>query len=117
MDAETKRPCARLRDTDRESFAASVSGDPAMVFMFRMASILPMVRASYPLRPAAGLLLDTPRGRTKSARLSMHDLIGKPEHPFSGSCENARKMRAQTVLNDECYAFRAGPCNAPRPSA
>src|ERR1700726_2705625 len=59
MDAETKRPCARLPDTDRESFAASVSGDPAMVFMFRMASILPMVRASYPLRPAAGLLLDT----------------------------------------------------------
>src|ERR1700736_1077196 len=59
MDAETKRPCARLPDTDRESFAASVSGDPAMVFMFRMASILPMVRASYPVRPAAGLLLDT----------------------------------------------------------
>src|SRR5450432_3772088 len=67
-DAETKRPCARLRDTDRESAAASVSGDPAMVFLFRMASILPMVRASYPLRPAAGLLLDTPRGPTKSAR-------------------------------------------------
>jgi len=41
------------------------SGDPAMVFMFRMASILPMVRASYPLRPAAGLLLDTPRGHFK----------------------------------------------------
>src|SRR5450432_3149744 len=81
-DAETKRPCARLRDTDRESFAASVSGDPAMVFLFRMASILPMVRASYPLRPAAGLLLDTPRGRTKSARWSVHDLIGKPEHRF-----------------------------------
>jgi hypothetical protein len=38
----------------------SASGDPAMVFVFRMASILPMVRASYPLRPAAGLLLDTP---------------------------------------------------------
>src|ERR1700694_3921433 len=69
MDAETKRPCARLRDTDRESFAASASGDPAMVFMFRMASILPMVRASYPLRPAAGLLLDT----------LAHDPLRKPE--------------------------------------
>src|SRR6202045_773098 len=69
MDAETKRQCARLPDTDRESFAASVSGDPAMVFMFRMASILPMVRASYPLRPAAGLLLDT----------IAHDLLRKPE--------------------------------------
>src|ERR1700676_1973253 len=68
-DAETKRPCARLRDTDRESFAASVSGDPAMVFMFRMASILPMVRVSYPLRPGAGLLLDT----------ITHDLLRKPE--------------------------------------
>src|ERR1700688_4966336 len=67
-DAETKRPCARLRDTDRERFAVAVSGDPAMVFMFRMASILPMVRASCPLRPAAGLLLDTPRGPTRSAR-------------------------------------------------
>src|SRR5674476_546679 len=50
-DAETKRPCARLRDTDRESFAVPASGDPAMVLMFRMASILPMVRASYPLSP------------------------------------------------------------------
>jgi hypothetical protein len=68
-DAETKRPCARLRDTERENVAASVSGDPAMVFMFRMASILPMVRASYPLRPAAGLLLDTPRGHFKARAL------------------------------------------------
>ncbi len=55
---ETQKPCARLRDADRGHAAASVSGDPAMVFVFRMASILPMVRASCPLRPAAGLLLD-----------------------------------------------------------
>jgi hypothetical protein len=40
-----------------------------MVFVFRMASILPMVRASYPLRPAAGLLLDTPRGHFKARAL------------------------------------------------
>src|SRR3981081_3305696 len=32
-----------------------------MVFRFRMASILPMVRAPCPLTPAAGLRLDTPR--------------------------------------------------------
>jgi hypothetical protein len=46
-------------------FAVSTSGDPAMVFIFRMASILPMVRASCPLHPAAGLRLDTPRGHFK----------------------------------------------------
>src|ERR1700682_5885144 len=85
-DVETKRPCARLRDADRESLAVRASGDPAMVFMFRMASILPMVRASNPLRPAAGLLLDTPRGRTTSARWLTHDRIGRPENHSSGSC-------------------------------
>src|ERR1700726_2369981 len=63
---ETQRPCARLRDA---ALSRSAPGDPAMVFMFRMASILPMVRASYPLRPAAGLLLDT----------IAHDLLRKPE--------------------------------------
>src|ERR1700682_6217932 len=64
-DAETKRPCARLLDADRESFAVSASSDPAMVLRFRMASILPMVRASCPLHPAAGSRLDTPRGHYK----------------------------------------------------
>jgi hypothetical protein len=38
--------------------AVTESGDPAMVLVLRMTSILPMVRASCPLRPAAGLLLD-----------------------------------------------------------
>src|SRR5208337_3224194 len=31
--------------------------------------------------------------------------------------KRAREMRAQTVLNGECCAFRAAPCNAPHPSA
>jgi hypothetical protein len=53
-----------------------------------------MVRASNPLRPAAGLLLDTPRGCFEDPRVTKHDLIGKPEKRFPGSCENARKMRA-----------------------
>jgi hypothetical protein len=35
---QNKKPCARWRDAERN--AASVSGDPAMVFNFRMASIL-----------------------------------------------------------------------------
>src|SRR5579872_1746906 len=53
---ETRKPCARWLDTDPRS----ASGDPAMVFTLRMASILPIVRARCPSRPAAGLLL----GRT-----------------------------------------------------
>jgi hypothetical protein len=59
--------------------ANPASGDPAMVSMSRMASILPMVRASRPLRPAAGLRLD----------VVAHDLLRKPEHHFSGSCIGA----------------------------
>jgi hypothetical protein len=59
-------------ETLGESVAVPASSDPAMVFMFRMASILPMVRASYPLRPAAGLLLD----------LLVHDHLRKPEATF-----------------------------------
>src|ERR1700694_2859553 len=72
-DAKTKRPCARLRDAERESVAVPASGDPAMVLMFRMASILPMVRASCPLSPsrriAAGHAARTsqsPRAKTRA---------------------------------------------------
>src|SRR6202023_3070037 len=72
-DAETKRPCARLRDADRESFAVSASSDPAMVLMFRMASILSMVRASCPLSPSrriatghAARTLRSPRAKTRA---------------------------------------------------
>jgi hypothetical protein len=49
---KTQKPCARLRDADREYAAVSASGDPAMVFKSKMASILPMVRAFYPLSPS-----------------------------------------------------------------
>jgi hypothetical protein len=66
---KTQRPRARLRDVAR--VAASASGDPAMAFEFEMAAILPMVRASRPSCPAAGLLLSVftrashaPRDRT-----------------------------------------------------
>src|ERR1700682_1004091 len=78
-DAETKRPCARLPDVDRESFAASASGDTGMVLMFRMASTLPMVRASCPLHPAAGLRLD----------VIAHDRLRKPETTFRNHAPRA----------------------------
>src|ERR1700683_4174855 len=59
-------------------------------------------------RPAAGLLLD----------VLAHDRLRKPEFDFR---KNMRKTRAtcarELQLNDECCAFRAAPCNAPRPSA
>ncbi|KRR03938.1 hypothetical protein CQ12_23985 [Bradyrhizobium jicamae] len=42
------------------AFARSASGDPAMVFIFRMASILSAVTGTLPC-PAAGLLLDVCR--------------------------------------------------------
>src|SRR5258708_35442884 len=76
---ETQRPCARLRDADRNM--RSASGDPAMVFIFRMAAILSVVRAPCPLCPAAGLLLDV---------LSM--IFRKTGIHFSGSCSCLRMI-------------------------
>src|SRR5882672_12759771 len=117
MDVETKRPCARLRDAEREAFAIRASGDPAMVFMFRMASILPMVRASNPLRPAAGLLLDTPRGCFEGPHVTKHDLNRKTGKSGIPNHAKTRARCARDGLSGECCAFRAKPCSAPRPSA
>src|ERR1700750_2694061 len=116
-DVETKRPCARLRDAERENLAVPASGDPAMVSMFRMASILPMVRASNPLRPAAGLLLDTPRGCLEDPRVTKHDRNRKTGKNGIPHPAKTRARCARNVLNGECCAFRARPCSAPRPSA
>jgi hypothetical protein len=49
---KTQKPCARLRDAERDDVAVGASGDPAMAFKSKMASILPMVRAFYPLSPS-----------------------------------------------------------------
>jgi hypothetical protein len=53
--SKTQKPCARLRDVDR---IKSASGDPAMVLMFRMASILSLITGTVPVtssgRIAAG---------------------------------------------------------------
>src|ERR1700691_1599971 len=80
------------------------SGDPAMVFMFRMASILPMVRASYPLRPAAGLLLDTPRTFQSPRAGGRMILIGK-RRSFSRPCENARKKARELCSTANVVLF------------
>jgi hypothetical protein len=63
------------------AIARSASGDPAMVFVFWMASILSVVTGILP-RPAAGLLLDVLR-MIVSEKFGVR-LCGR-------SCENARK--------------------------
>src|ERR1700709_1323913 len=76
---KTQKPCARLRDAERDDVAIGASGDPAMAFKSKMASILPMVRAFYPLSPsrriAAGHAARTFQGprvntRAKNARVN-----------------------------------------------
>src|SRR5258708_33775482 len=47
-----QKPCGRLRGAERDDVAISASGDPGMAFKSEMASILPMVRAFYPLSPS-----------------------------------------------------------------
>src|ERR1700761_1999608 len=87
--SKTQKPCARLRDADLD--AGSASGDPAMVFMSRMASILSGSTGTCPFRPAAGLLLDD----------VAHDRFQKPRQGF----EIMRK-RAQTGARDLQYQRR-----------
>jgi hypothetical protein len=84
---------------------ASASGDPAMVFIFRMASILSSRTGTLPVMPsgriAAGRLLSLILVRKTGVPLFRnhalaHDRPRKSESAFlSGkSCENARKLRA-----------------------
>src|SRR5580704_7063874 len=60
-----QKPCARWLDADR--IKRSASGDPAMVFSFRMASIPSQVTGTLPVRPsgriAAGLQFEHDRDR------------------------------------------------------
>src|SRR6267154_3774195 len=102
-EPETQRPCARLRDADRHM--RSASGDPAMVFIFRMASILSVVRA-----PCPAQLPDC-------CWTFLRMIVSGNRSPVLGNHAKTRAKCARTVLNDECYAFRAAPCNAPRPSS
>src|ERR1700733_9760459 len=93
---KTQKPCARLRDAERDDVAVGASGDPAMAFKSKMASILPMVRAFYPLSPSRRIAAGhAARTFQVHAFIKCMILIGKPEDHFSGSCNYARiKMRA-----------------------
>src|SRR3981081_346717 len=94
---ETQKPCARLREDD----PTSASGDPAMVFKSKMASILPMVRAFYPLSPSCRIAAGHAARTFQSPRVDTR----------------AKKCARELWLSDECCAFRAELCNAPRPCA
>src|SRR3954462_7342925 len=89
---ETQKPCARLQDAD----ARSASCDPAMVFRSKMASILSMVRAFYPLSPSRRIAAGH---AARSFRI--HALIKRAT------------LRAKELLSDEYCVFRAEPCSAP----
>src|SRR4026207_1440431 len=100
---KTQRPCARLRDADRDT--RSASGDPAMVFIFRMASILSAVTGTLPC-PAAGLLLDVCRARSSSAVAPCGCWSPKTGVRFLRKImrKRAQTARAYSQINDECYA-------------
>jgi hypothetical protein len=95
MDAETKRPCARLREADREAFA--------VISVRRSCHGLDVSNGVHP-SDGTGILPVTPSRRIaaghaartfESPRAGRRMIgIGKPENHFSGSCENAREMRA-----------------------
>src|SRR6201986_1014658 len=60
-------------------------------------------------RPAAGLLLDD----------LAHDHLSKIRKSVVGEImrKRAQQARVRFDINGECYASRAMPCNAPRPSS
>src|SRR3954454_11869815 len=99
---ETQRPCARLRDTDRNK--RSASGDPAMVFIFRMASILSVVRAPCPAQRPDCCCTSFAHDFFMSLRMVVS------ENPESGLVsgrryETARNKRAcSSGISDECCA-------------
>src|SRR4030081_612395 len=96
---ETQKPCARLRDADRERAAVRASGDPAMVFRSEMASILPMVRAFYPLSPSRRIAAGHAARNFQSPRVyKMHDLDRKTGRPLF----RIMQKRAQKCARELC---------------
>src|SRR5437879_2065593 len=89
--SKTQKPCARLRDADR---IKSVSGDPAMVLMFRMASIPSLVTGTVPV---------TPSRRIAAGRCTFeHGPFGKlfrclGSCSCAGSFSKNREKRFQTI--------------------
>src|SRR5260370_24211743 len=100
---KTQKPCGRLRDAERDDVAVGGSGDPGMAFKSKMASILPMVRAFYPLSPsrriAAGHAARTFQVR---ALIKCMILIEKPEDHFSGSCKKRAQHARVNSVSGEC---------------
>src|ERR1700704_6135697 len=94
---ETQRPCARLRDADR--YMRSASGDPAMVFIFRMASILSVVRAPCPAQRPDCCWTFIEHDWFMLLRMIVSE---NSEAGFSGRpCENARQLaRVLFGIND-----------------
>src|SRR5437588_11469924 len=91
---KSQKPCARRRDADRNRRPAS--GDPAMVLVFRMASIFRVVTGTVPV---------TPSGRIAAGRCTFeHDLSGKTELDFSAIMPLAQdrlfENRKKAIVND-----------------
>jgi hypothetical protein len=75
------------------AFARSASGDPAMVFVFRMASILSAVTGTLPC-PATGLLLDVVEH--DPCRMMLLRMV-VPENSESVCSEDHAKTRANSA--------------------
>src|SRR5437588_4045925 len=87
---EKQKPCARLRDAALD--ARSASGDPAMVFEFRMASILSCSHGHLPV---------TPSGRIAAGRCRFeHDPSEKLVSAFFGSCSCAGSFSKKSAKSD-----------------
>src|SRR5262249_12451349 len=116
---ETQKPCARWRDAEE----GSASGDPAMVFVFRMASILPVSNgrlARYVQRPdCCWSVLHSPQGRlddlVQHVRLCLSCTIRNPRATtghLAGSCkkrapESARLLRTKAQRRMLCFSSSA----------
>src|SRR3954469_2690892 len=95
---KTQKPSARLGDAEREAVAVSASGDPAMAFKSKMASILPMVRAFYPLSPSRRIAAGH-AARIFQLRALINRMIRPENTAFPDGCatraKNARADRTQ----------------------
>src|SRR5450432_103513 len=111
-DAETKRPCARLRDADRERFAASVRRSCHGLSVSN--GVHPSDgTGALPVKPSRRIAAGYAAQVLVRARALLNMIeIGKPEHHFSGSCEkrarNARVMysTANVVLFEQRLVTR-----------
>src|SRR5450631_1106278 len=111
-DAETKRPCARLRDADRESFAASAR---------RSCHGLSVSNGVHPSDGTGALPVKPSRriaaGYAAQVFAKTRALLNMNRKTFPDHAKTRARFARVMVLNGECCAFQAAPCNAPRPSS